>query len=217
MIGVLRTFMKVRANAEHSPKDPTMNRRDATLSTLATAMTWSAARAQTAPQASATYSNPQLGVAFKHPAGMKVSTYQAGQKRVAEFLAMEPYAQVNFEVSLNATGRNLADYISAYLRVFKAQTSAVMVGGVAAVKGVIAYPNPGNSYFFTAPGARAPVFSLGFMGDTAGLERALLDSVRFSKPDGSFVASGNYPDYGATFGSDDSEAGKALRRALGIK
>lgn len=194
-----------------------MNRRDATLSTLATAMTWGAARAQSAPQDWATYSNPQLGVAFKHPAGMKVSTYQAGQKRVAEFLAMEPYAQVNFEVSLNATGRNLADYISAYLRVFKAQTSAVMVGGVAAVKGVIAYPNPGNSYFFTAPGARAPVFSLGFMGDTAGLERALLDSVRFSKPDGSFVASGNYPDYGATFGSDDSEAGKALRRALGIK
>jgi hypothetical protein len=55
------------------------------------------------------------------------------------------------------------------------------------------------------------------MGDTAGLERALLDSVRFSKPDGSFVASGNYPDYGATFGSDDSEAGRALRRALGIQ
>ena len=69
-------------------------------------MTWSATRAQTAPQAWATYSNPQLGVAFKHPAGMKVPTYQAGQKRVAEFLAMEPYAQVNFEVSLNATDRN---------------------------------------------------------------------------------------------------------------
>lgn len=194
-----------------------MNRRTATLTTLAIAMTWSATRAQTAPQAWATYSNPQLGVAFKHPAGMKVSTYQAGQKRVAEFLAMEPYAQVNFEVSLNATDRNLVDYISAYLRVFKAQTSAVTVGGVAAVQGVIAYPNPGNFYFFMAPGARAPVFSLGFMGDTAGLERALLDSVRFSKPDGSFVASGNYPDYGATFGSDDSEAGRALRRALGIQ
>lgn len=194
-----------------------MNRRTATLTTLATAISWGAARAQTAPQTWATYSNPQLGVAFKHPAGMKVSSYPPGQKRVAEFLAMEPYAQVNFEVSLNATDRNLADYISAYLRVFKAQTSAVTVGGVAAVKGVIASPNPGNFYFFTAPGARAPVFSLGFMGDTAGLERALLDSVRFSKPDGSFVASGNYPDYGATFGSDDSEAGKVLRRVLGIK
>jgi hypothetical protein len=55
------------------------------------------------------------------------------------------------------------------------------------------------------------------MVDTAGLERALLDSVRFSKPNGSFVASGDYPDYGAMFGSDDSEIGRALRRALGIK
>ena len=67
-----------------------MNRREASLSTLATALAWGAARAQSAPQTWATYSNPQLGVALKHPIGMKVSTYQADEKRVAEFLDMEP-------------------------------------------------------------------------------------------------------------------------------
>ena len=50
-----------------------------------------------------------------------------------------------------------------------------------------------------------------------GLEYPVLRSVRFAKHDSGFVASGNYPGYGNTLGSDDSEVGKALRRVLGIK